>query len=214
VQSTVTGLAPGTLYHFRAVASNSVGIVSGPDTTFTTEFPSPLATTLPASDIAPNSVTLNGTVNPRGAPTTYYFQYGSTTNYGLSSATIALPAGSNSVAVAAALATLAPGSIIHYRVVANSDGGNAAGQDAMVTLPAIPPFQVAATNTSPGGNMQLFLSSVSGASLTVLSTTNLAMSLDTWTVLGSMTETSPGQYQFTDPRLTTNPQCFYRIRSP
>jgi hypothetical protein len=62
--------------------------------------------------------------------------------------------------------------------------------------------------------MQLSLSSVSGASFTVLSSTNLAMSLDNWTALGSMIEMSPGLYQFTDPQLSTNPQCYYRIRSP
>jgi len=214
VQTIVTDLAPGTFYHFSVLAANSVGIVSGPDTTFTTDYPPPLAYTLPASNVAPNSVTLNAAVNPRGAPTTYYFQYGATTNYGSFSTTNSLPPGSNSVAVALALAGLAPGSVLHYGVVGSSAGGDAIGQDAIVTLPMIPPFQCTVTTTSPSGNMQVSLSSASGASFTVLCSTNLAMSVDNWTVLGSMTEMSPGLYRFTDPRLTTNPQCYYRIRSP
>ncbi len=213
VQTTVTGLAPGTLYHFRVLAANAAGIVSGPDLTFTTEYPPPLAYTLPASDVAFNSVRLNGAVNPQGAPATYYFQYGATTNYGSFSVTNSLPPGSNSVAVALALAGLAPGSVVHYCIVASSDGGTTVGQDVMVTLPVIPPFQCAGT-MSPGGNMQLSLSSVSGASFTVLSSTNAAMSLDNWTVLGSMTEMSPGQYQFTDLQSSTNSQCYYSVRSP
>lgn len=35
-----------------------------------------------------------------------------------------------------------------------------------------------------------------------------------WTVLGAMTETSPGQFQFTDSQATNHPQRFYRVRSP
>jgi VCBS repeat-containing protein len=214
VQTPITGLTPGTLYHFCVLAANPAGTVSGPDVTFTTDYPPPLATTLPASDIAPNSVTLNAAVNPQGASTKCYFQYGVTTNYGSFSTTNSLPSGSNSVAVASALAGLAPGSVFHYCVVARSSGGTAIGQDATVTLPVIPPFQCTVTTTSPGGNMQLSLSSVSGASFTVLSSTNVAMSVDNWTVLGSMTEMSPGQYQFIDPQPSTNPQCYYRVRSP
>jgi hypothetical protein len=215
VQTPITGLVPGTLYHFCAVAANSAGAAMGPDVTFTTDYPPPLASTLPASDVAPCSVTLNAAVNPQGAPgATYYFQCGLTTNYGSFSATNSLPSGSASVAVALALAGLAPGSDFHYRIVARSSGGTAIGQDAKVTLPMLPPFQCTVTTTSPGGNMQLSLSSVSGASFTVLCSTNFAMSVDNWTVLGSMTEMSPGQYQFTDPQLSTNPQCYYRIRSP
>jgi hypothetical protein len=212
VQTQVTGLIPGTLYHFSVLAANSVGIVSGPDVTFTTEYPPPLASTLPASNIAPNSVTFNAAVNPQGAPTTYYFQYGATTSYGSFSATNSLSSDSNSIAVALALAGLASGSVFHYCVVASSAGGTAIGQDVTVTLPTIPPFQCTATTTP--GNMQLSLSSVSSASFTVLSSPNLAMPLGNWTVLGSMTEMVPGQYQFTDPQSSTNPQCYYRIRSP
>ncbi len=36
VSASVTGLAPGTTYHFQVVASNSAGTTTGPDETFTT----------------------------------------------------------------------------------------------------------------------------------------------------------------------------------
>jgi hypothetical protein len=36
VWATATGLQPGTTYHYRVVATNSVGTVTGPDQTFTT----------------------------------------------------------------------------------------------------------------------------------------------------------------------------------
>jgi hypothetical protein len=34
-----------------------------------------------------------------------------------------------------------------------------------------------------------------------------------WTMLGAVSEVSPGQYQFSDPQATNAGQRFYRIRS-
>lgn len=48
---------------------------------------------------------------------------------------------------------------------------------------------------------------------TVLTSTNLALPLTNWKVLGRVTETSSGQYQFTDTSATNQPQ-FYRVVSP
>ena len=53
-----------------------------------------------------------------------------------------------------------------------------------------------------------------GVSFTALSTTNLSLSLSNWTVLGTVTDSPPGQFQFTDPQATNYPQRFYRVRSP
>jgi len=53
-----------------------------------------------------------------------------------------------------------------------------------------------------------------GALFGVLTTTNLALPLTDWMALGGVLETSPGQFQFTDPQATNNVQCFYLIRSP
>jgi hypothetical protein len=50
--------------------------------------------------------------------------------------------------------------------------------------------------------------------LTVLATTNPALPLSNWTVLGGVTEVAPGQFQFTDPQATSSARGFYRIRSP
>src|SRR5262245_32893111 len=41
----------------------------------------PVATTLAATSIGQTNATLNGRVNPNGAVTAVYFQYGLTTNY-------------------------------------------------------------------------------------------------------------------------------------
>ena len=63
-------------------------------------------------------------------------------------------------------------------------------------------FQFAFTNNSPE------------ATFTVLSTTNLSLALEDWTVLGAPTRTASGQFRFSDPQTTNNPQRFYRVSSP
>src|SRR5581483_6229575 len=86
VDVTIPGahLNPATTYHYRLVAVNAGGTALGADATFTTPAASaaPAATTVAASEVEPTSARLNGTVNPEGQPTTYYFQYGTTGAYG------------------------------------------------------------------------------------------------------------------------------------
>jgi len=53
-----------------------------------------------------------------------------------------------------------------------------------------------------------------GATFTVLVSTKVALPLGNWTVLGTLTEVSPGQYQFTDAQSTNRPLQFYRVRFP
>jgi hypothetical protein len=78
------------------------------------------------------SVTLLGSVNPRGAATTYFFQYGATVAYGKQTTPAALPAGSAAVRVGQAAPGILPG--YHYRLVAsNSFGPSKAGKDRTFT---------------------------------------------------------------------------------
>ena len=63
------------------------------------------------------------------------------------------------------------------------------------------------------GSFRFGLSNAAGASFTVWATTNIALPLSNWTLLGPATEFSPGQYRFTYPNATNYPQRFYRLRS-
>ena len=81
VSSTLTGLAPGTTYHFRFVAMSSAGTSQGADATFATAA-APTVVTGAAGGVTASSATLNGTVNPNGRSTTWYFEYGTGTSYG------------------------------------------------------------------------------------------------------------------------------------
>jgi hypothetical protein len=83
VQATVTGLQPDTTYYYRLQATNTNGTNPGEvsqDREFTTRGPGIREESV--SNVASGSVTLDATIDPHGTPTTYYFQYGTTTAYG------------------------------------------------------------------------------------------------------------------------------------
>ena len=82
LNTALTGLLPGTIYHYRLDATNPNGSVLGADQTFTTLFPPPDAATTSASAVALNAGTMNGIVDPNGASSSTWFEYGLTTSYG------------------------------------------------------------------------------------------------------------------------------------
>jgi hypothetical protein len=105
----------------------------------------PGAETGPVVTLQATSATVSGTVTPNGRPTSYFVEYGTTTSYGLRSA--AASAGSTPVAVPvqALLSGLVPATTYHYRVVATTCGGCAAGTsrgaDQVLTTPPAGTYQ-------------------------------------------------------------------------
>ncbi len=137
VSSLISNLTPGgTTYHFQLVASNSVGVTTGSDLTFTTLAIPPAVATLAASGTTSTNTTLNGTVNPNGAATTAYFRYGLTTNYGSFSATNTLAATNVTLAVSSLIASLAPDTTYHFQLVAGNSAGPSQGNDLAFTTGA------------------------------------------------------------------------------
>ena len=83
VLATVQNLSPATTYHFRAVAvRGGIAVATGSDQTFTTApAPPPAgAVSSAATDVRHASATLNGSIDPNGAQTNFYFEYGTTTS--------------------------------------------------------------------------------------------------------------------------------------
>lgn len=109
---------------------------------------SPSVTTGAATSVHDNSAVLNGTVNPNGAGTTYYFQWGTTTGYGATSAAHSAGSGTTAVAVHTTASHLTPGTTYHYRLVASSSGGTSAGADRTFTTTGYPPPAVATGPTT------------------------------------------------------------------
>ena len=68
------------------------------------------------------TATLNGTVNPEGAETQYFFQYGTTTAYGGTTSTES-SSGTTDQPVTATISGLSPATTYHYRLVAVPFGG-------------------------------------------------------------------------------------------
>jgi plastocyanin len=160
----VSSLAPGTTYHFQLVAKNSANTTLGEDETFTTASPPgpPAAVTGLATAQGETEATLNGTVNPDGLATGYFFEWGTGGSY--DHKTAEQPAGEDhaSHAVSATLSGLTPGETYNFRIVAknsaDSSGPPATGGAQSfttvatpVTPPATPTTPVTTTSSQPAG---------------------------------------------------------------
>jgi phosphodiesterase/alkaline phosphatase D-like protein len=152
VQQGLNGLAASTIYHYRVVAVNAGGTVTGADATFTTSKPpAPVVSTLSATSVTATTAVVNATVNPEAFATTYDFQYGTTAAYGHNTTTRSAGSGTAAVAVSEPLSGLAASTAYHYRVVAVNAGGTVVGGDATFTTSKTPPplpTTLAATNVA------------------------------------------------------------------
>jgi hypothetical protein len=128
VSASLTGLTAGTTYHYRVVATNSSGTARGSDGIFTTSA-GPVAVTGSATSVTTTSATLNGTVDPNGRATTWYFEYGTSTSYGSKTAEKSAGSGTSTTGVAGPVSGLTRGRLYHYRLVATSDAGTSRGAD-------------------------------------------------------------------------------------
>jgi hypothetical protein len=99
--------------------------------------PAPTATTGLAGSVTSQSATLSGSLDARGAPSTYYFEYGDTTAYGRSTPATNAGSATSAVAASAWAGDLRPDTTYHYRIVAANAGGVTVGADhTFTTLPA------------------------------------------------------------------------------
>ncbi len=109
----------------------------------------PGVSTLGASKLTITTATLTGKVNPHGAATTYFFQYGTTTAYGSRTPDAAAGAGTTAVGATAAISGLGPNTKYHYRLVAHNSVGTTLGGDRTFTTPKQPLGLVLAATPNP-----------------------------------------------------------------
>ena len=105
----------------------------------------PIATTNPAAFIASFSATLKGSLNPDRLSTTFHFQYGTTTSYGLTTAP-QTQTGDTSRPVSANINSLAAHTTYHFRIVASNTAGTTFGSDRTFTTLPMTGFPVVTTN--------------------------------------------------------------------
>jgi hypothetical protein len=137
VSESVTGLLPGTLYHYRIAAINFTGTVYGPDQVFFTPGP-PRVDSISSSSVGQTTAHVTASIAPNAAATTAHFEYG-TGDYG--AATAQLPVGTDTAShsIAIDLNGLAPGTTYHLRVVAaNAVGTTSSTDQTFTTAPALP----------------------------------------------------------------------------
>ena len=144
--ASLTGLAANTTYHYRLVATNASGTSRGTGGVFTTSS-AVAAVTSPATSVTLTSATLHGSVNPLGRATTWYFEYGTSTNYGTKTPLQSAGAGTSAVSVSGSITGLTTGRTYHFRLVAMNTAGTAQGSDQTFSTAAAPTAATAAAST-------------------------------------------------------------------
>jgi uncharacterized protein (TIGR02145 family) len=129
VSVDLSGLTPGTQYHFRVKSVNSLGTVSGSDLIFTTLGKVPVVNTMAASDILASTATLKGSVNANFLSTSVSFEYGTTIDYGSINAIQSPVTGDTVISVSSHISGLNEGTLYHYRIVATNSLGKVNGSD-------------------------------------------------------------------------------------
>jgi len=82
-----------------------------------------------------------------------------------------------------------------------------------LTLSLPTPATLTGAQILTNGSFQFSFTNNPGTLFDVLTTTNISLPLSNWTVVGGVTETSPGRYRFNDTQATNRGQRFYRVRS-
>jgi hypothetical protein len=135
VSASPSGLQPGTQYYFRLSATNAEGTTHGEELTFTTSPAVKAVATTPATGVGKTTGTLNGSLDPDGESTAFFFEYGASDAYG---ETIPAPPGDagsapGSTPVSSPVTGLQTGTEYHYRLAAVNTVGTTYGQDLTFT---------------------------------------------------------------------------------
>jgi len=173
----------------------------------------PTVATTAASSITPVSAKLTASINSGGATTTNWFEYGQTLSYGSVTSTNTLSAGGNAVSVTNLISGLQPNATYHFRAIAANSFGTILGNDlSFVTSPVNPP-QLGSVQILGNGDFKFSFTNSPGVSFSVLTSTNVALPVNQWQIIGAPSESPAGQYQFIDtPAINT--QRYYLIRQP
>jgi hypothetical protein len=120
VSAVLNDLEPGTVYHFRVVATNAHGTTFGLDSKFETHGGKPAVTSLPATDIGYTRASLTGSVYGKYITTDYYFEYGTTSAYGERTTEREARGEERPEINTQEVSGLAPDTPYHYRIVATN----------------------------------------------------------------------------------------------
>ena len=138
ISSPISGLIPGTTYHFRAVASNFAGTTMGGDAFFNTPA-GPEVMDAAASAVSSTAAILSAKVKPGFQATSFHFEYGPTVGYGSSVGGGALSGADNDQhEVFGSISGLRPNTTYHFRAIASNASGAVTGADQTFTTGPTP----------------------------------------------------------------------------
>ncbi len=163
----ISGLSANTSYSYRMSAQNSFGAVQGATYTFTTTSTAPAgskpaATTNAASQITRVAGTLNGRVDPNGAQTTYWFEYGPTQGFGNTTAFGSVGDGTDALAVAIPAGSLTAATKYYYRLNAQNVHGTVNGETQSFTTQGPAAAGLPTVNTTAATNVATSSATLNG----------------------------------------------------
>lgn len=132
---TIMSGSPASNFRFNFVSSTAVAPRS--------------SRTLPATFVTTTSAQLNGFVDPKGLPTTIYFEYGPTTAYG--TRTLAGEPSPVPQNISFRITRLAPNATYHYRIVATNASGVSRGEDILFSTTIPKPYDFHGRVLDPQG---------------------------------------------------------------
>jgi hypothetical protein len=166
---------------------------------------SPSATTTTATLVKGSTATLNGVVNPNGATTTGWFEWGSSSTLATFTATPtqSLDSGTTNVAISNGLAGLTPNTTYYFRAAASNSRGTVKGNILSFKTPALPGLRVnnisvteanIGSNTSATFTVSLSAMSSQAVSVDYVTANGTAVSAKDYMALARTTLTFlPGQ---------------------
>jgi hypothetical protein len=158
----------------------------------------PAATTGNATNITQSTARLHGSVKPNGANTTWHFEFGTSTAYGVATPEQGpVVAGSGTTNVLADIGALGPGTVYHYRLVATNASGSRLGRDRTFTTRSAVSLNASKTTALFNQNVtlsgQVFGTAVAG--ITVRLQEN-PYPFSGWNDISTTTTDASGHYQF------------------
>jgi hypothetical protein len=169
----------------------------------------PLVATLPATGISSTGAVLNAEVNPNGAATTAWFDWGITTNYVNSTSPQSLGNGTSNLVVTAALAGLSNNITYFFRARTTNIIGATGGSNSSFAWSAARPI-INRLTRSTSGAVSLEFNGTPRQRYLVLASTNLT----SWIGLGEGTDNGNGAFNFGDSNAASLPRRFYRVFAP